>query len=56
MNLNDLLMSETVAYRTYTKHLPHLGRRESLEEAINRNMYMHLDKFPKLSRDIVKAY
>ena len=56
MNLSDLLLSDLVSYRTYAKHLTHLGRRESLEETINRNMCMHLDRFPKLSRDIVKAY
>lgn len=50
------LLSDVTAFRTYSKFLPHLGRRESLEETINRNMTMHLDKFPKLSKDIVKAY
>ena len=30
--------------------------RETIEETINRNMMMHLDKFPSLSKDIVKAY
>src|SRR5574343_1110408 len=50
------LLSELVSFRTYAKHLPHLSRRESFEETINRNMTMHLDKFPKLSRDIVKAF
>ena len=33
-----------------------MARRESLEETINRNMTQHLEKFPKLSRDIIKAY
>lgn len=56
MNITRKLLSDIVAFRTYAKHLSHLGRRESLEETINRNMYMHLDRFPKLSRDIVKAY
>lgn len=56
MNPSNKLLSDIVAYRTYAKYLPHLGRRESLEETINRNMTMHLDRFPKLSRDIVKAY
>lgn len=50
------LLSDIVGFRTYVKFLPHLGRRESLAEAINRNMNMHLDKFPKLSKDIIKAY
>jgi ribonucleoside-diphosphate reductase alpha chain len=56
MNNSNKLLSDIVAYRTYAKHLPHLGRRESLSETINRNMSMHLDRFPKLSHDIIKAY
>lgn len=56
MNPSNKLLSDIVAFRTYAKFLPHLGRRESLEESINRNMTMHLDRFPKLSKDIVKAY
>jgi hypothetical protein len=53
---NDILLSALVSFRTYSKHISHLGRRESFEETINRNMNMHLDKFPKLSADITKAY
>jgi ribonucleoside-diphosphate reductase alpha chain len=49
-------LSDIVAFRTYAKFLPHLGRRESFEETINRNMSMHLDRFPKLSKEILKAY
>ena len=56
MNKSNKLLSDLVAFRTYAKHLQHLNRRESLEETINRNMSMHLDRFPKLSRDIIKAY
>lgn len=56
MNNSNKLLSDIVAFRTYAKFLPHLGRRESLNETINRNMTMHLDKYPKLSKDIVKAY
>lgn len=56
MNSSNKLLSDVTAFRTYAKYLSHAGRRESLEETINRNMYMHLDRFPKLSKDIVKAY
>lgn len=56
MNKSNKLLSSLVAFRTYAKYLPHLSRRESLEETINRNMNMHLEKFPKLSRDIIKAF
>lgn len=54
--LSNKILSDIVAFRTYAKYIPHLGRRESLEETINRNMCMHLDRFPKLSGDIAKAY
>jgi ribonucleoside-diphosphate reductase alpha chain len=56
MNQSNKLLSNIVSFRTYAKHLPNFGRREVFEETLNRNMQMHLDKFPKLSRDIVKAY
>ena len=56
MNNSNKLLSDIVAFRTYAKFLPHLGRREALEETINRNMAMHLDRFPKLSKEILKAY
>lgn len=56
MNPSNKLLSDIVAFRTYSKFLPHTSRRETLEETINRNMIMHLDKFPKLSREIVKAF
>lgn len=56
MNRSNRMLSEIVAYRTYAKYLAPLNRRETLTETINRNMIMHLDKFPKLSRDIIKAY
>lgn len=56
MNNSNKLLSDIVAFRTYAKFLSHLGRRESLQETINRNMQMHLQMFPKLSRDIIKAY
>jgi ribonucleoside-triphosphate reductase len=56
VNKSNELLSKIAAFRTYAKYLPHAGRRETLEETINRNMQMHLEKFPKLSRDILKAY
>lgn len=54
-NPNDLL-SQIVTFRTYSKYLPHLQRRESFQETINRCMHMHLDRYPKLSKDILKAF
>ena len=56
MNKSNRLLSEIVAYRTYAKHLTTFNRRESLEETLNRNLTMYLEKYPKLSRDIIKAF
>lgn len=56
MNLSNELLSSVTAFRTYAKYIPHLQRRESLEETINRSMQMDLEMFPKLSKEIVKAY
>lgn len=56
MKNSNKLMSEIVSFRTYSKFLPHEARRELFEETLNRNLQMHLDKYPKLSRDIVKAF
>ena len=54
--LCNQLLSDIVSFRTYAKYMPHAIRRESLEEIINRNMTMHLENHPKLSRDIIKAF
>lgn len=56
MNVSNQLLSDFVSAKNYAKFLSHLGRRETLAESINRNMNMHLDRFPKLSKDIIKAY
>jgi ribonucleoside-diphosphate reductase alpha chain len=56
MNASNKLLSDIVAFRTYAKFLPTKQRRESLEETINRTMVMHLDRFPKLSKEITKAF
>lgn len=50
------IICDVTAFNKYAKYVSHLGRRESFEETVNRNMNMHLDRFPKLSGDITKAY
>lgn len=56
MNPSNKLLSDIVAFRTYAKHLPVQERRETLEETINRDMMMNLEKFPKLSKEIIKSF
>lgn len=56
MDISNELLSNVVSFRTYAKYLPHLSRRELFEETVNRAMLMHLDKFPKLSKEIIKSF
>jgi len=56
MNESNKLLSDIVSFRTYAKYISHLQRRETLSETTNRTMNMHLDRFPKLSSEITKAF
>jgi hypothetical protein len=56
MNPSNKLLSDIVSVRTYSKYLEQFQRREIFEETVNRTMSMHLDKFPKLSKEITKAF
>lgn len=55
-NESNKLLSDVVAFRTYAKYIPHLQRRETLQETTNRTMNMHLERFPKLSGEITKSF
>jgi ribonucleoside-triphosphate reductase len=56
INPSNKLLSEVTAFRTYAKHLTHLGRRETLAETINRSLIMHLEQHPQISDEIIKAF
>lgn len=56
LNISNVLLSEITAFRTYSKFLKYQSRRETLDETINRSMSMHLERFPRISKDIVKAF
>ena len=53
---SDKLLSDITVYRTYANWVPEENRREIFEEIVNRNLQMHLKKFPKLSTEILEAY
>lgn len=50
------ILSGMVTHKNYAMYSSVLNRREVIEEIINRNMNMHLGKFPSLSKDIIKSY
>jgi len=50
------ILSEIIIHSKYARYLPELQRRETWEEIINRNMEMHIKKFPDLSEQIKNIY
>ncbi len=56
MDPSQKILSDIVVFMKYARFLPELGRRETWEELIQRNMEMHLKKYPKLNGEIQHAY
>ena len=56
MNITQEILSEITVYNKYAKYIPELKRRESWEEIVERNMAMHIKKFPQLRTEIQHVY
>ena len=56
MELSNQILSDIVVYMKYAKYIPELSRRETWEELVTRNKYMHVKKYPDLKAEILKAY
>lgn len=56
MNTCQQILSEVVIFQKYAKFIPELQRRETWEELCQRNMEMHIKKFPELKDEIVENY
>lgn len=50
------ILSDITVYSKYAKYLPDQKRREVWEESSDRNMRMHIKKFPTLKDEIIEAY
>lgn len=55
-NLSIKLLSEITVFNKYSKYIPELGRRETWEELCERNVQMHVKKYPDLKSDIENVY
>ena len=55
MNVSNKILSDITVYMKYAKYIPNKNRRETWDELVTRNMEMHIKKYPKLSKEIVKA-
>lgn len=56
MNKSIKILSDLTVHSKYAKYIPELKRRETWEEICNRNMVMHLKKYPHLANEILKVY
>ncbi len=56
MELSNKILSEITVHMKYARYLDSEKRRETWEELVDRNMNMHIKKFPELELQIHKAY
>ena len=56
MNVSQEILSSVIIFQKYAKFIPEIGRRESWEEICDRNMSMHIRKYPQLRSEIQQVY
>lgn len=56
MENSQKILSDVVVFNKYSKYVPELNRRETWEELCERNMVMHIRKFPQLKEEIKQVY
>jgi ribonucleoside-triphosphate reductase len=56
MDLEKKILSDITVHMKYAKYVEEEQRRENWEELVQRNMNMHLKKFPHLSEKIQEVY
>jgi ribonucleoside-triphosphate reductase len=56
MNRSNEILSDVTVFNKYAKFDDTLGRRETWEELVTRNMDMHIAKYPHMRNEIRAAY
>lgn len=56
MDITQAILSDITVFNKYAKYIPEIGRRETWDEICDRNMVMHLRKYPRLKDEIKTAY
>lgn len=56
MDITRKILSNLTVHMKYAKYVPKLKRRESWEELVERNISMHVKKYPKLEKEIRENY
>lgn len=56
MDISQKILSDITVFNKYAKYIPEIERRETWEEIVQRNLSMHLKKYPQLKDEIKDAY
>ena len=56
MDISQQILSDICVFNKYAKYIPEIRRRETWEEICERNMAMHIRKFPDQKEIIKKVY
>jgi len=56
MDVSQKVLSDVIVFQKYAKFIPEIGRRETWEEICERNMVMHIRKYPELKEEIKQVY
>lgn len=56
MDVTQSILSDITIFQKYVKWIPELGRRETWNELCERNMVMHIRKYPQLKDEIKQVY
>jgi ribonucleoside-diphosphate reductase alpha chain len=56
MDVTQSILSDISVFNKYAKWVPEIGRRETWEEICDRNLSMHVRKFPEIKDEIKEVY
>jgi ribonucleoside-diphosphate reductase alpha chain len=56
MNITQEILSDITVFNKYAKHIPEIKRRETFDELCDRNVAMHVKKYPQLKEKIQQVY
>ena len=56
MDISQDILSRITIFNKYSKYVPELNRRETWDEIVDRNMAMHIRKYPMMKEEIKSAY
>ena len=56
MDISQKILSDITIFNKYAKYIPEVQRRETWDEIVERNMSMHIRKYPMMKEEIKDAY